>query len=220
MSLTALYHCPLCTAFGADSYLPVLRHIKDVHSFQAGFAVTCEIDGCQSTFRKFSAYKSHFYRKHRHTLAVATLGDDADRFEECWLEWCIWWYGGRWTSPARQQRLVAWLLREVYIENERRPLFESTSLWRNGLRCLTVVWRCCDQSASVCETCVCVNYEELLKAVDDVFHDESNTHPFLELSTQHLQHKYFKEKFALLVCLVGISRYSNCLSISFCLLSY
>jgi hypothetical protein len=54
----------LCDSFAAPRFIQVVRHIGKIHSFDPNFSITCGIDGCTSHFKKFSAYRSHFYRKH------------------------------------------------------------------------------------------------------------------------------------------------------------
>jgi hypothetical protein len=59
------YHCPICPFFAADRFSPVLRHIGAVHAFEPGISVTRGLDGCQATYKKFSSYETHLYRKNR-----------------------------------------------------------------------------------------------------------------------------------------------------------
>ena len=42
----------------------MLAHIGKFHYFDPDTRLTCGIDGCTSTFRKFESFRSHFYRKH------------------------------------------------------------------------------------------------------------------------------------------------------------
>lgn len=59
-------NCPLCS-FQAPSMRVVLSHLRLVHSSDPRFNVMCGIDGCSSTFRTFSAFYSHIYRRHKNS---------------------------------------------------------------------------------------------------------------------------------------------------------
>ena len=52
------------------TYRNWLGHLRHVHSHDPNFFVMCEVDGCPSTFRKFTALYSHVYRKHRSMLEL------------------------------------------------------------------------------------------------------------------------------------------------------
>ncbi|KAH8008650.1 hypothetical protein HPB51_000476 [Rhipicephalus microplus] len=60
-------NCPRCPFFSAQ-FIKVVNHIGVVHSVEPNFSVFCGIDGCSSTYKKFSSYKSHLYRRHRTLL--------------------------------------------------------------------------------------------------------------------------------------------------------
>lgn len=62
--------CPLCDTFAAPNLKGVVRHIGVVHAHEAGFHVTCGVDGCTKTYRKFVSYKKHMYVKHRDAQSV------------------------------------------------------------------------------------------------------------------------------------------------------
>ena len=63
--------CPMCT-FEARSVRIVLSHLRSVHSNDPRFNVMCGLDGCSSTFRTFSAFYSHIYRRHRSSGIVTS----------------------------------------------------------------------------------------------------------------------------------------------------
>lgn len=58
-------YCPLCDSFAAPNLKGVVRHIGVVHAHEPGFRVTCGVDGCTKSYRKFVSYKKHMYVKHR-----------------------------------------------------------------------------------------------------------------------------------------------------------
>jgi hypothetical protein len=55
--------CPMCS-FNASTVKLVLSHLRSVHSSDPRFHVMCGIDGCASTYRKYSGLHSHLYRCH------------------------------------------------------------------------------------------------------------------------------------------------------------
>ena len=63
-------NCPLCESFAAPNIKGVVRHIGLVHAHEASFRITCGVDGCTRTYRKFFSYKKHMYVKHRDVLNI------------------------------------------------------------------------------------------------------------------------------------------------------
>ena len=66
------WQCPLCHVFASKNLKGVVRHIGAVHSHEAGFHVTCGIDGCPRTYGNFHSYKKHMFLKHREEMEVGT----------------------------------------------------------------------------------------------------------------------------------------------------
>ena len=62
------YNCSICNRFAAASFLPVLRHIGQVHQYEANFQVKCGLDSCPCLYRTYNSFKSHVYRKHRSAM--------------------------------------------------------------------------------------------------------------------------------------------------------
>ena len=55
--------CSLCTSrFHSLSLL--LTHIRLEHADQPNFQIQCYLQGCQRTFKKFTAYRNHIYQYH------------------------------------------------------------------------------------------------------------------------------------------------------------
>ena len=59
------YVCCLCDQFASKAFVPVLRHIGQVHQFEPNFTVTCGLNGCQLKYTMYTGYKTHLYRHHR-----------------------------------------------------------------------------------------------------------------------------------------------------------
>lgn len=55
--------CPLCMAcFGSVSIF--LSHLRLIHASEAGFQISCGLQGCQRTFNNFYTYRNHVYSMH------------------------------------------------------------------------------------------------------------------------------------------------------------
>ena len=73
-ALAAKRVCPICGEFARYSYAGIVRHIGQVHSFDADFHVVCGLGPtkCPATYTNFQSYRSHVYKKHREELVSAT----------------------------------------------------------------------------------------------------------------------------------------------------
>ena len=70
--------CQLCSLL-----LPHLRsyvsHLRQVHSKDQDFPLTCIVQDCQQRFRTFAALNSHLYRIHRSALGLNSSSNDVER---------------------------------------------------------------------------------------------------------------------------------------------
>lgn len=62
------FQCTRCKEFASKNYLSVLRHIGLVHAFEADFEITCGLDDCFRTFKKYRSYRKHILRHHKHII--------------------------------------------------------------------------------------------------------------------------------------------------------
>lgn len=63
----------------------LLKHLATVHSSRPGFFFSCELNGCQRTFRNITTYKHHVYAahsKHHTNLLLSTTGDPTNQSME------------------------------------------------------------------------------------------------------------------------------------------
>ena len=56
--------CQMCPSFYTLTIAVMLSHLISVHGSEPNFSVTCEVPGCQRTFRKPRSYQSHLRRLH------------------------------------------------------------------------------------------------------------------------------------------------------------
>ena len=68
--------CQLCGLLSPNlrSYV---SHLRQVHSKDPNFSLTCEIRGCSQLFSTFGAFNSHVYRAHRDSLGLDTSANKA-----------------------------------------------------------------------------------------------------------------------------------------------
>lgn len=70
--------CPLCGAF-CSSISVYLSHLRLIHAHEAGFQVSCGLQGCARTFRNFYTYRNHLYSMHDlDALASTTTNETTD----------------------------------------------------------------------------------------------------------------------------------------------
>ena len=69
MSTNNLKPCQLCD-FIAPSLKYLLKHLRQVHSHQPGFRITCRLSGCQRVFRTFDVYRNHVYAIHKEQESI------------------------------------------------------------------------------------------------------------------------------------------------------
>lgn len=61
------YDCSLCN-FSAPTINLWLSHLRNVHSKDENFAITCGINECPASYSKCASFVSHVYRQHRNAL--------------------------------------------------------------------------------------------------------------------------------------------------------
>ena len=63
-SFMEFYRCSICLEFVAPSIKSLLVHIGRVHGNEENFHVTCGVNSCARTYKKFESLRLHFFRKH------------------------------------------------------------------------------------------------------------------------------------------------------------
>ena len=64
------YNCvkPECAHKYFKNLESLLTHINSSHSHELNFQLTCGLENCQRTYKKFNSYKKHIQRLHSHLL--------------------------------------------------------------------------------------------------------------------------------------------------------
>ena len=65
--------CSFCGKHASKFFLPILRHIGEVHQFEPNFSIICGLNGCTKKYTSFGGYKTHLYRKHRDYVVMGEV---------------------------------------------------------------------------------------------------------------------------------------------------
>ena len=76
--MNSVYNCSLCD-FTVPTKPMLLSHIRLIHSNDPQFVVTCGIDGCVYTAKRFSTYYSHIYRKYPNSGYISRKTSEIER---------------------------------------------------------------------------------------------------------------------------------------------
>lgn len=198
--------CPLCThqhlQFNLTSWL---KHIKLIHSHQAGFSITCGISGCQRTFTKFRTFEGHISAIHRHQADVTNNapaldmasgggveleeGDDEENDETVVEE--------RFGSCELQQNSALFLLG---LKEKHKLTQGAVQSLIDGVTCLSQQ-RLHSLFTQVCEVLAKAGIPlSSVSGLEALFkEDGENGRPFLGLETQYQQLKYYRTHFHFVV---------------------
>ena len=213
--MSNLVQCFFCQSFKGTTFAAVVRHIGSVHSHEPGFSISCGIKDCprRSTrpYNNFASYKKHLYRHHPDVLnqtihpAVAENDETQNADPELHpINPCddisdpSEHGNGLQESHSEQLKRSAALF--ILKTAEVRKL---TLTAVNGV--LEDVQELVERAVHGTHTKVCsVLHKAGISASDvpelhDLFTDENLLNPFMGLQTEHLQVKYFKEKFGYIV---------------------
>ena len=192
--------CPSCHQFAATTLLRVLTHIKQVHSLEAGFHVTCGLNQCPKTYDNFQSYRRHLYCKHSDELHPTTTNPDHEHIEQEddheFLEPAADEEENSSTVPVCDStRQSALLLLKTTVKHK----VSKTSL--NGIiEDVSMFYEERTQSLQSQLGCLLhkrgVEFDSELVAV---FQQPRLTTPFLELNTEYLRHQYYKSHFGFIV---------------------
>ena len=179
-----------------------MRHTFESHSSEPNFSFTCGIDGCRQTFYKYSSIKSHISRKHRglehagilsgtdESTSGVTVDDlDSTGCEEDVSVVCAT------DSQSRLTRSAALFLITL---KEKYALTQSATDYAVGQVKEMMVYMLEDLKSSV-DSALQEFSLETGTQVPDLAHCYDNINPFLHLETEHMQKKFYKENFNLVV---------------------
>ena len=215
--------CQLCNLLSPDlrSYI---SHLRQIHSKQPNFSLTCGIQECSLEFKTFSAFNSHVYRVHRDSLHLDTSSSDCMTASDQHLsqgptcstefdypayilenqhapeeiQYDVWHLLG--VDQQQQQREAAKFLlklKEVCNVSERTVAEVVTGyrhLFAHSLRVIKATVKDSLGTAGVSMSDV-EGLEEAFIDVPDVFEG---------LQTTYLQEKYFRDNFHLQVSIYDV----------------
>lgn len=193
-----MFICSICNLFGGKTYATVLRHIGEIHRYDANLNIRCGINYCPQTYNNYESFRSHVYRKHRdvlvsHDSAIDTgeenataIVNDEESGESLNDDIDIQMYH---EPPDRKKNAAKFLLK--IREQYRIP----QSTLNNIVSDLKGLWTVSMESVKErLENHLQSNSENavLLGCCDNAF-------PLDGLHSEHMQLKYYKENFNYLV---------------------
>ena len=193
--------CQLCK-FKAPNLTYLLKHIRQVHSHQPGFNITCSLSGCQRKFHNFAVYRNHIYDYHTDTenIVQCTTSTGGDNEEEIDDEELLNDMGNEEHSQgfSKQRAAALWILKVQEMYKLPQSTMESilddvTGLFQDLLMDL------CDEVKSVLAKAD-IAHSDVPGLLDLFASTSSYAQPFAGLNTKHLQLKFYEENFDLVVC--------------------
>ena len=186
-----------------------MRHTFESHSSEPNFSFTCGIDGCRQTFNKYSSIKSHISRKHRGLERVGILSgtdentsivtsstnfdDDLDSTGDG-VDVSV----DRARTTDTQSRLTRSAALFLITLKEKYALTQSATDFAVGQVKELMMYMLEDLKSSV-DSALQEFSLETGSEVPDLAHCYENINPFLHLETEHMQKKFYKENFNLVV---------------------
>ena len=201
MASVSVKPCQLCD-FVAPTLTYLLKHIRQVHAHQPGFKITCGLSGCQRTFKSFAVYRNHVYGFHGELESISiqttspiledeqmdvpeSVSSDNNIDDSCHKRTAATWI----LKVQEQHKLPQSTMEEI--------LKDVTGLVQDLLIDLHQKVNSTLQSAGV--------DPKQISGLADLFHPESEfARPFSNLETQHMQLKFYKQNFDLIVSHVSL----------------
>ena len=66
----AMWTCGLCVGFAALLLSQMLAHIRQVHSGDKEFEITCGISNCEKSYKKYDSFYRHVKNRHHAYLDI------------------------------------------------------------------------------------------------------------------------------------------------------
>jgi len=203
----------MCPSFYTLTIAVMLSHLISVHGSEANFSVTCEVPGCQRTFKKPRSYQSHLRRLHSDFNLHSSIRD--------WNEI----HGGK---KMREEEEIAMDIMEDELVNEE-SLYDkivdrldekkkTDALFLLRTKEVNRLTQKATDNIMDGVTTLVKNTVEILKmgvqnrldsaglrfdavpGLDELFKDDHPiSSPFCHVNTEHKQAAYFKENFNLVV---------------------
>ena len=216
--------CKICSSYSSHTYIKVLRHIGAVHSFDPNFTITCGLDGCIKIFSKYTSFRKHIIRNHRHILSpqdtrscelqlqgsVSTCGvTEDDQSKMLGLHASLLS-----TTHEMTQEAMPFSLQSITVSPTYFNMHQAAMFLLKAKECLKVSQTALNALISDIDTLLHLQLEAvkdkvlnllsshqipdvLLDEVNDVFDAENS--PFLGLESEYSQNKFFIDHLGLVV---------------------
>lgn len=187
-----MYVCSLCNRFRGSNFAYILRHIGNTHRFDPGFSIACGLKSCPATYTNYESFRSHVYRKHRDELflesTVPTPDSHAEETDSSMLDWeDTDAFDGNHGHSTEQNDLKLHAAKFILKTKEECKLTQTSvdkilssvkGLWEQAMDNVRI--KLADHITAEIDHCI-------------------SSSPFDGLETQHLQQKYYHEKFCYVV---------------------
>lgn len=196
-----MYECPLCSRFAAKSLKGVIRHLGVVHANEAGFYVHCVVEDCPQTYNKFLSYKKHMYSKHRDLLGITPANNDVTGLDSDQTDL---------DGSSSDMDIYDSFSEDIstFSRNEA-ALFVLKARHVHKVAQSSICEVMCDFT-SLLERSVHKLHSRVFEILDDIdpvmknevtvaFNSQDVLDPFRGMTTEHMQHSFFKKTFHLLV---------------------
>ena len=70
------WRCSLCFIFFALTLRILLSHIRREHSTRPNFSITCNVNGCPETYKKFNSFYRNVQWQHSHQLNATDQNEE------------------------------------------------------------------------------------------------------------------------------------------------
>ena len=71
------YVCSICHSFAGSSYYSVVRHMR-CHQHEPYLVIICGLEGCRDSFKNYSTFRRHIYRKHKLSSVSSAASEKED----------------------------------------------------------------------------------------------------------------------------------------------
>lgn len=193
--------CQLC-GFVAPTLTYLLQHIRQVHAYLPGFQISCGLSGCQRTFKSFAVYRNHVYGFHGEFESIimqSTTGITED--EQMDLSENVSTVNSV-DNDRRRRAAATWILKVQ--EQHKIPQSTMEEILKDVSGFVQDLLIDLHQKVNSTLQSACVDPSQV-PGLAELFHPESEfAKPFSNLETQHMQLKFYRQNFNLIVSFVAI----------------
>jgi hypothetical protein len=194
------FTCQICRNYSAQNFPRVLSHIGAVHSHEAGFFLTCGFENCVKTYSNYYSFRRHLKSRHPHILrdgCPSVMPGQNDQHEEIIdinledvsAEEEIISPQTSSSISMRNSALFILKLKEIHKVSQSAVndiIQEITAFTQQGIE--EIKFKLFSTLSDMPNP-----------GVDEIFLNSLLNDPFIGLTSEYLQNKYFEENLKLVV---------------------